>query len=181
MIENIHQRQEMPAGSLCIDTCLDNDKSYPGNSRRWSWANPTNTRFVVEYGRMTFISVEALWQAAKVFIHDGQPDLGIATTPGAWRRAKKRRPFGHWGGPGKPPITTAGEARRRIYVPAYERQITQWLRDPQVAQWVLWARDYGAASVYLRDWDTGKGLDNAGPMSHGWLLAYYLNNGRMPT
>ncbi len=175
---NIHQNQDMPPGAYCVETCLDNDLPCAGSVRRWSWANPTNTRFPVEYGGIRFISVEALWQGAKVFAHDGFPDMKAATLRGQWRRAKRRRPYGHWGGPGNHPITSAGEARRRIYVPAYLLQIEQWLQDPEVAEWVAVARQQEL--VHVRDWDIGMGLDNVGPMSHGWLLAHYLNNGEMP-
>lgn len=180
IFDNIHQRQIMPPDAYVIETCSDNDTPKSGASRRWSWANPSNTRFPVLYGGRVFCSTEGLWQGAKVFTHDGQPDMVAGAKPGHWRRAKKRRPFGHWGGPDQAPITTAREARLRVYLPAYKAQIEQWMTaDPEVARWVAEARAH-AGIVYLRDWDTGKGLDNGGPMSHGWLLAYYLNHGRMP-
>ena len=38
-----------------------------------------------------------------------------------------------------------------------------------------------AGLVYLRDFDTGRGIDRNGPMSHAWVLAVWLNTGSFPS
>ncbi len=175
-----------PRGSIVIETCSGNDTSEAGDDYNWTWTNPTNRRFEAVYEGAVAVSTEAMWQGTKAFAGELCPDP--LTLAGDWKRGKKRRPLGAWGGPGRPLITSAGEARRRIYIPAFRSQIERWLAaDPVVADRLARARRDGRP-VFLRDWDTGQGLDDAvdeqgrhhGPMSHAWLLCCWLNTGVWP-
>lgn len=163
--------------ALVINTCSDNDTSERGTYARWSWCNPTNRALVHTYGDVEAVSVECLWQGTKVFTTGG-PDAAVLA--GDWRRGKARRPVGAYAGASSEPlITSPGEARRRIYLPAYHNLISYWEQDSIVASWITGAREH-RGNVYLRDFDTGRGVDRNGPMSHAWALACYLNTGRLP-
>jgi hypothetical protein len=164
--------------ALIVNTCSKNDTSERGSFDSWVWSNPTNRAVRHEYCGLSAVSVESLWQGAKVFSEDGAPDP--ITLNGEWRRGKARRPVGAWAGPGVPLIRTPGEARRRIYIPAFRNLIEHWLRDEQVARWVVAARSHDGP-VFLRDHDTGRGVDRNGPMSHAWVLCTWLNTGSWPT
>lgn len=160
--------------ALVINTCSGNDTDERGEFRSWTWANPTNRAIVHHYEGCRAASVECLWQGTKVFREGGVPDE--ITLGGAWRRGKAKKPLGAWAGEGKPLITDPGEARRRIYVPAFRGLVEHWMRDDIVARWVEDARKWDGP-VFLRDHDTGRGLDRQGPMSHAWLLCMRLNTG----
>jgi hypothetical protein len=121
---------------------------------------------------------EPLWQGTKVVekYPNGEPKIRANVLEGDWRKGKGRRPIGAYAGPGQPLITNPGDARRAIYLPAYARLVNHWLdTDPEVAGWLLEARKH-PGNVYLRDHDTGRGIDRNGPMSHSWLLATWLNS-----
>lgn len=172
------RRKVEDPNALVINTCSDNDTAERGTPTRWSWSNPTNRAITHEYHGFAAVSVEALWQGTKVFEAEGGPDP--RALDGEWRRGKAKRPIGAYAGPTEPLIITPGEARRRIYVPAFRRLITHWLAtDRHVATWVQAARDHDGP-VYLRDFDTGRGIDRNGPMSHAWVLAEWLNTGQWP-
>ena len=164
--------------ALVVSTCGRNDTRARGDALNWAWSNPTNRALAHEYAGITAVSVECLWQGAKVFEEGGRPDL--ETLRGDWRRGKARRPVGAWAGEGEPLIRTPGEARRRIYIPAFRNLIEYWLKDREVAHWVEQARRH-QGPVYLRDFDTGRGVDRNGPMSHAWVLATWLNTGEWPS
>lgn len=174
----IGMRDAAPTGSLCIDTCAVNDSSARGSARAWTWANPTNRAIRHDFGGVSAVSVECLWQGTKAI--RGQPCPDLLTLAGAWRRGKKRRPVGSWSGELGALITDPGEARRRIYIPAYERLIAHWLMDEEVLSWIEAAHRH-PGPVFLRDWDTGRGVDRNAPMSHAWVLAVWLNTGRFPS
>lgn len=174
----IGMREVAPSGSVVINTCSGNDTDERGNDHAWTWCNPTNRAIVHAYEDVEAVSVEALWQGTKCF--DALfPAPDPATLNGAWRRGKAKRPVGAWAGKGRPLITSPGEARRRIYLPAFGRLIDHWMADPEIAERVARARRY-RGPVFLRDWDTGRGLDQTGPMSHAWVLCVWLNTGEMP-
>ncbi len=97
-----------PLGSIVIETCSGNDTSDPGSDLNWTWTNPTNRRYEAAYEGVSAISTQAMWQGTKAF--PGEPCPDPLTLAGDWRRGKKRRPLGAWGGPGRPLITSAGEA-----------------------------------------------------------------------
>ena len=165
-----------PAG-LVVNTCCGNDTAERGTPTGWTWSNPTNRAVTHRYEDVEAVSVEALWQGTKLLPGQDRPDPEILA--GSWRKHKGRRPAGAYAGPGKPLIATPGEARRRIYIPAFKRLVEHWLRDPEVAGFVQAARDH-CGHVYLRDHDTGRGLDRDGPLSHAWILATFLNTGEWP-
>ena len=167
--------------ALVINTCSDNDTDEVGDYARWSWTNPTNWRYPHRYHDIEAVSTECLWQGTKVFSIKGnaaRPDP--LTLGGDWRRGKGKRPIGAYAGPDAPPITSPGAARRAIYIPAYAHQIESWLRDSPKAAAVLRAARVHNGPVYLRDFDTGQGVDRNGPMSHAWLLSIWLNTGSWP-
>jgi hypothetical protein len=166
-------------GAIVINTCSGNDTADRGDPTRWTWSNPTNRRYPHQYHGRIAVSTEALWQGTK--LRDGATGPDEQAMAGEWRRGKGKRPTGAWAGPGQPPITSPGEARRRIYVPAFRHQIESWLsQDAAVREWVQAAKDH-SGMVYLRDHDTGRGIDRNGPMSHAWLLSVFLNDGKWPT
>lgn len=163
--------------ALTINTCGQNDTADRGSFESWVWSNPTNRAIVHPYEGIQAVSVEALWQGTKIFQAGGRPDP--ETLAGDWRRGKAKRPIGAWHGEGVPLITTPGGARRSIYIPAFRRLVEHWLQDDVVQDWVARARAH-AGPVFLRDHDTGRGLDRNGPMSHSWVLCEWLNTGKWP-
>lgn len=166
-----------PTG-LVINTCSGNDTRDPGDPTRWTWSNPTNRAIMHLYADIEAVSVEALWQGCKLLPGQDRPDPSILA--GQWRKNKGKKPAGAYAGPGQPLITTPGEARRRIYIPAFRKLVDHWLdTNDDVLEWVTAAVRH-KGRVYLRDHDTGRGLDRNGPMSHAWLLASYLNRNAWP-
>lgn len=163
--------------ALVINTCGQNDTADKGTPTSWVWSNPTNRSLTHPYEDVNACSVECLWQACKLQADQDRPDPDILW--GNWRKNKGRRPVGAYAGPGQPLITSPGEARRRIYLPAFRRLVEWQLIDCEVRGWVEEARHH-KGPVYLRDHDTGRGIDRDGPMSHGWLLCMFLNNGTWP-
>jgi len=164
--------------ALVINTCGKNDTDERGSFESWVWSNPTNRAIKHPYEGYEAVSVEALWQGTKIFAAGGKPD--DLTLKGDWRRGKAKRPIGAWRGEGYPLIRTPGQARRLIYIPAYERLVNHWMKDEVVQGWVEKAKKHDAP-VYLRDHDTGRGVDRNGPMSHAWVLVTWLNSGKFPT
>lgn len=172
---------------LVINVACGNDRPGKGDFYAWAWASPTNTRYQANFQWgfgatddecLHAKSVECLWQGTKLFTRSG-PNPDQAVLEGDWRKAKGWKPIGAWGGPGRP-LLDVMDARRLIYVPAYRHQILQWLvDDPEVEGWVDRAR-VEPGPVYLRDFDTGQGLDNPRPMSHAWVLSVFLNKGVWP-
>lgn len=161
--------------ALIINTCGSNDKALIiGNERSWDWSNPTNRAILHKYEDITAVSVECLWQGCKL--------VGDMTKPldevllGQWRWGKGKRPKGAYAGEGKPLITTPGAARRAIYIPAFRNLIEYWMKNPAVQDMIEYAKEW-TGPVYLRDHDTGRGIDRNGPMSHAWVLASFLNTG----
>lgn len=159
-------------GAMVINTCSSNDTSEAGDTTHWTWANPTNRRFPQEHAGAKAVSTEALWQGTKICPGQTEPDP--RTLAGEWRRGKGKRPIGAWDGKDRPLITSPGEARRRIYLPAFRQQIERWMEDPRVQEIVARAMAH-PGPVFLRDFDTGQGVDRNGPMSHAWVLAQWLN------
>lgn len=163
--------------ALVISTCGHNDESLRGTFDSWAWSNPTNRVVEHYYENVRAASVECLWQGTKIFQEGGLPDQN--TLAGDWRRGKAKRPVGAYGGPGKPLIRTPGGARRAIYIPAFKNLVEYWLKDTVVQEWLETARHHDGP-VFLRDHDTGRGVDRNGAMSHAWVLATWLNTGAFP-
>jgi hypothetical protein len=175
----IGMRQSVDAkeGALVINTCGLNDTAERGSFESWAWSNPTNRAVTHHYAGIEAVSVEALWQGTKIFEVGGKPDP--RTLAGEWRRGKAKRPVGAWRGEGTPLITTPGDARRAIYIPAFRNLVEHWLQDETVRSWIETAK-FHKGPVYLRDHDTGRGIDRNGAMSHAWVLATFLNTGDHP-
>lgn len=172
----MRQKVEDP-DALVITTCSDNDTAERGTPTRWSWSNPTNRAIRHPYTDIEAVSVECLWQGTK--IRKGMLAPEQAILDGEWRRGKAKKPIGAWAGINQPLITNPGDARRAIYIPAFARLVSYWYQDNQVRQWVEEAANH-EGPVYLRDFDTGRGVNRNGPMSHAWLLASWLNTGEWP-
>lgn len=160
--------------ALIINTCGKNDSTEKGTFISWVWSNPTNRAIIHKYEGIQSVSVECLWQGTKIRKGMDKPDEVILN--GNWRGGKGKKPIGAWAGYGNQLITTPGEARRKIYLPAYINLIGHWLNDDNVLEWIKRAKSFDGP-VYLRDFDTGKGLDRNGPMSHAWVLSMWLNSG----
>lgn len=163
--------------ALVINTCGKNDTSDRGEFRSWTWANPTNRIISHPYEDITAVSVECLWQGTKV-MNGTQPNL--EALQGNWRLGKGRRPLGAYAGKDQPLIRNVPDARRKIYLPAYQRLLLHWLQDSEVTRWVNEAKEWDGP-VYLRDFDVGRGVNQSAPMSHAWVLAVFLNTGSLPT
>lgn len=163
--------------ALVINTCGKNDTNEVGDDRTWAWSNPTNRVIPHFYRDVTAVSVECLWQGCKLLPGQDRPDPEILN--GNWRKNKGKKPAGAYG-PGVL-IDSPGEARRTIYIPAFRNLIEFWLReDEEIRDRVQRARDH-KGPVFLRDFDTGRGVNRHGPMSHAWVLAVWLNTGAWPT
>ena len=164
--------------ALVVNTCSGNGTAELGDLHHWVWANPTNTALPIEYFDVTAVSVECLWQGTKIQDPTGMTDDNFRCLAGDWRIGKGRRPLGAYAGPRQPWITNPGEARRRIYIPSFGQQVRYWLHHGAAAL-ISQAKGH-PGTVYLRDYDTGQGLDQDGPMSHAWLLSVWLNTGKWP-
>jgi len=176
--------------ALIINTCSHNGLATKGDFTRWSWANPTNTAVLFTCPtdpNYTAVSVECMWQGTKIFKEGDKPNVDVMH--GNWRGGKKKKPLhppgfcwprrGAWNGPDRPLISDPGQARVAIYIPCYKQLIEHWMEDPEIVEWVERARNHPYL-VYLRDYDTGRGVFNHGPMSHAWLLCEFLNTGKWP-
>jgi len=170
-------RDPVPDGGIAINTCAGNDTSDRGSDLDWTWCNPTNRAIVHHYADVSAVSVECLWQGTKIRYIGGEPDRSILW--GLWKANKAKRPIGAWAGDGAPLITNPGAARRAIYIPAFRNLVNHWLSDAEIADRVKRARASNRP-IFLRDWDTGRGIDRNGPMSHAWVLATWLNTGTWP-
>lgn len=166
--------------ALIINTCADNDTSEVGQLCRWSWSNPTNRKYTATYLDITAVSTEAMWQGTKIVMSgadslfdDARPDQDILD--GNWRKNKGKKPIGAYAGKGNILITNPGEARRKIYIPVFLNQISSWIADSWEVRNMLKMAINHDGNVYMRDFDTGRGIDRNGPMSHAWLLATILN------
>lgn len=168
----IGMRVKVVADTLVINTCGKNDTTDLGGPESWSWANPTNRAITHKYQDIEAVSVECLWQGTK--IRPGMTGPDQQTLQGDWRRGKGRRPIGAYAGPGQPLITTPGEARRTIYIPAFKNLFRYWMQNEQARDLVAQAYKHDGP-VFLRDHDTGRGVDRNGPMSHAWLMCTWLN------
>ncbi len=87
---------------------------------------------------------------------------------------------GHLNGDGAPLLTTPGGARRAIYIPAFRSQVERWLSASESLRDRVERLRSDPRPAFLRDYDTGRGIDRDGPMSHAWVLAMWLNTGEWP-
>lgn len=163
---------------LAINTCAGNDTSNIGNATSWVWTNPTNRAVIHKYEDIEAVSVECLWQGTKIRGGGAGILANVHILAGDWRKGKGKKPIGAYAGFGKPLITTPGAARRAIYLPAFERLIRFWLDSSHEVRVLFRNACRFDGNVYLRDHDTGQGIDRNGPMSHAWLLSTWLNDGK---
>lgn len=164
------------SAALVINTCGSNDKAnIIGTDKSWDWSNPTNRAILHPYHDVTAVSVECLWQGCK--LQQGMTKPHNEVLLGDWRWGKGKKPIGAYAGPGQPLITTPGAARRAIYIPAFRNLVEYWMKNPVVQDMIDHAKEWTAGPVYLRDHDTGRGIDRNGPLSHAWVLASFLNTG----
>lgn len=172
-------KTKLPTPHRIINTCGQNDTAEFGDEDTWVWSNPTNRAIRHQYHDVEAVSVECLWQGTKILSDNSTLRPDPTTLEGDWRRGKGKKPKGAYAGPDIPLITSPGIARRLIYVPAYKRLIEHWLEDERVLVTLDGCRRF-EGYVFLRDHDTGRGLDRNGPMSHAWLLCMFLNNSEWP-
>lgn len=109
--------KDLPDDAIIINTCGKNDTAEKGDPNSWTWCNPTNRAIQHPYQDIVAVSVECLWQGTKIRQGMTRPDPTVIG--GNWRAGKGKRPIGAYAGPNQPLITTPGEARRKIYVPAF--------------------------------------------------------------
>lgn len=172
-------RQPVPdRRALVINTCSGNKTAELGDTTHWTWANPTNLAVAHPYYDVEAVSVECLWQGTKILHPSGMTKDNLRCLAGDWRLGKGRRPLGAYAGPDQPWIKDPGQARRAIYLPAYNRLVQHWMRHGALE--LVQAARLHPATVYLRDHDTGQGIDRDGPMSHAWLLSVWLTTGAWP-
>ncbi len=171
--------KSLPEDAIIINTCGRNDTNGHGDPNSWVWCNPTNRAIIHHYEDITAVSVECLWQGCKIPYQEIGNYPNPETLNGNWRKGKGKRPRGAYAGPGKPLICTPGEARRKIYIPAFKNLVAHWMKNEEVADWIEQCRK-SPSLVFLRDHDTGRGLDRNGPMSHAWLFCEFLNTGEWP-
>lgn len=158
-----------------INTCGKNDTTDKGSENSWVWCNPTNRIITHPYHDVSAVSVECLWQGTKILKTNDTNQPDPETLGGNWRKGKGRAPKGAYAGHGQPLITSPGLARREIYLPAYKNLVEHWMQDEEVRTWIEQCRNHDGP-IFLRDHDTGRGIDRNGPMSHAWLLCTWLND-----
>ncbi|GAA3304050.1 MULTISPECIES: DUF6939 family protein [Dactylosporangium] len=122
----------------------------------------------------TGTSVEAIWQALKVF-ESADVDRALLETTrmtGLKRTVRRYGPVrGHRAGLDAPDLLDYGTARRRIYLPAYRHVL-----DHHVSAELTKLRELAAAApVTLLDYTTnGDVADLRSPLSHAALIRLYL-------
>ena len=125
-------------------------------------------------------SVEGIWQALKVFEHEGvdAAKLAITSMTGLKRAARTRgRVLGHQAGLHGTQLLSYGEARRTIYLPSY-----RWVLDHRLQDLVQHIQRLAAGgAIVLLDYETNSDVDNLSkPLSRAGLVAAYLED-RWPT
>jgi hypothetical protein len=126
-------------------------------------------------------TVEGIWQALKVFEHEGvdRAKLAITTMRRIRRSAGKRRGrvLGHREGLRGERLLDYAEARRAIYLPSYH-----WALEHRLQDLVGRLHELAAAgAVILLDFETNTDVDDlTTPLSHAGLVAAYVE-GRWPS
>lgn len=119
-------------------------------------------------------SVEGIWQGLKVFESEkiDVSKFEVTTMKGLKRTVRKfGQVKGHQAGVNTTMLLPYLEARRKIYLPAY-----LWVLENKVQSVLQLIRDEAAKSpLILLDYETNGDIDNAAkPLSHAWLVKYYL-------
>lgn len=121
-------------------------------------------------------SVEGLWQALKVF---EQADIDMEKTRVTNMRGIKRtvrkygRVIGHRKGTNSEQLLGYLDARKLIYIPTYN-----WVLKNCLNAEVVQIRDKAKSGVVLLDYETNGNIhDLRKPLSHAWLVKYFIENG----
>ena len=124
-------------------------------------------------------SVEGLWQGLKVFESEGvDPEKFEVTTMKGLKRTVRKFGLvkGHQAGVESETLLPYIDARKQIYLPAYK-----WVLENKVADVLQLIRAEEARQpIILLDYETnGEVEDPSKPLSHAWLVKYYLE-GKYP-
>lgn len=119
-------------------------------------------------------SVEGIWQGLKVFENEGatQKPMHIMSMKNIKRSVKKLGTcLGHQKGLESKELLGYIDARKQIYIPAYE-----WVLENRCANLVRKLREYSASYVVvLLDFDTNSDIENPkAPLSHASLIVRYI-------
>ncbi|HAS43069.1 MAG TPA: hypothetical protein DCS93_21495 [Microscillaceae bacterium] len=119
-------------------------------------------------------SVEGLWQGLKVFESEGvDPEKFEVTTMKGLKRTVRKFGLvkGHQAGVESETLLPYIDARKQIYLPAYK-----WVLENKVADVLQLIRAEEARQpIILLDYETnGEVEDPSKPLSHAWLVKYYL-------
>lgn len=124
----------------------------------------------------TSASVEGIWQALKVFGHEGvDPSKLAITTMKGLKRTERRlgKCLGHREGLHGARLLPYLEARRAIYLPSY-----RWALDQRLQRELDDLRRLGAErTVVFLDYETNAATgDPRSPLSHASLVKRYLED-----
>ena len=121
-------------------------------------------------------SVEGIWQGLKVFEHaDVDPSKFDVTSMTGLKRTVRRfgRVRGHRRGLNGSELLNYLEARWTIYLPTYRCVLENRLTELTDSLQVLAQQQ----PVVLLDYETnGNVTDLSRPLSHAWLIAYFIDN-----
>ncbi len=121
-------------------------------------------------------SVEGVWQALKVFEHQGidLSKLAISTMKGLKRSSRSRgRVMGHQASPEGARLLDYVTARRLIYLPCY-----RWVLDNALRGELVVLEEHATEQpVVLLDYETNADLrDTSRPLSHAALIKAYVEH-----
>ncbi len=123
---------------------------------------------------MTSASVEGIWQGLKVFegMDVDTQKFAITTMKGIKRSARKYgKVLGHRAGVAGTELLSYVQARHLIYLPSY-RWVLEYRLQNELAELARLQKD---RLVVLLDYETnGDVNDLTHPLSHAWLIKYYL-------
>ncbi|WP_299460038.1 hypothetical protein [uncultured Microscilla sp.] len=121
-------------------------------------------------------SVEGIWQGLKVFENVGidTKKLEVTTMKGLKRTVRKfGNVKGHQAGINNNNLLSYIAARKQIYLPAY-----RWVLDHKVSDVLQLIKNEAAqCPIILLDYETNGDVENVSkPLSHAYLVKYYLEN-----
>lgn len=121
-------------------------------------------------------SVEGIWQGLKVFETEGIDPRRFENTQmkGLKRTVRKYgKVLGHQKGLNNPDLLNYLEARKQIYLPLYHYALTHYLGD----QLKILKEKSLENDLVLLDYETNGDVENLEkPLSHAWLIKYYLED-----
>lgn len=159
---------------------LDVTSKGPEPWRRFSPFYPHGGIPVPFSASLTSASVEGIWQGLKVFegMDVDVQKFTITTMKGIKRSARKYgKVLGHRAGVEGTELLSYVQARYLVYLPSYRWTLEHCLQK-ELAELVRLEKD---TPVVLLDYETnGDVNDLTHPLSHAWLIKYYLE-GNWPT